>query len=80
MHQILEIDTPIFVVSQKQYGVVRKVLKGDSKEEVKEVKPAAGKEGAAVQDLSNISYEVRLSTTLENIIVEASDLKRTVTV
>jgi len=27
---------------------VRKVLKGDSKEEVKEVKPAAGKEGAAV--------------------------------
>jgi len=27
---------------------VRKVLKGDSKEEVKEVKPVAGKEVAAV--------------------------------
>ena len=54
--------------------MVRKILKEDIKEKINEIKPITGKDGITMSDYCNIKYEVRLSTTLEDIIIEASDL------
>jgi hypothetical protein len=59
----LEIDTPIYVTTHKQYGVIRKLIKQASHEEGK-------------KDETQIQYEVRLSNSLENVVVDPSTLKR----
>jgi hypothetical protein len=65
----LELDTPVYVTTHKQYGVIRKIVKPASQQnEGQEAKNA----NAGTQ------YEVRLSTSLENVLVEAADLKRIV--
>lgn len=68
----LETDTPVFVgPPHSQYGVIRKVLKPFSSEQIVIGSTASG---------AHLQYEVRLSTSLENVIVEPSDLKRSIRV
>lgn len=68
----LDLDTPVYVNTQKQYGVVRKVLKGQPSE--------ADHDQPIKKEESTQQYEVRLSTSLENVIVDPSDLKRVISI
>ena len=66
----MDTDTPVFVTSHNQYGIIRKVIKAQQQQQI-------------IVDTSfqtQIQYEVRLSTSLENVIVEPSDLKRMISV
>ncbi len=67
----LEIDTPVYVNQHKQYGVIRKVIRAAAIESEGENKQ---KEDSAQQ------YEVRLSNSLENVIVDPVELKRLITI
>ena len=63
----LEVDTPVFVgPPHSQYGVIRRMIKPLDQQ--------TSKSSTAFQ------YEVRLSTSLENVIVEPTDLKRSIRV
>eukprot|EP00347_Sterkiella_histriomuscorum_P014554 403360432 len=83
----METDTPVYVMSKKQYGVIRKCLKNQAVIESvdSELYRVKDKTGSVVinqqhshQQQSGTQYEVRLSTSLENVIVDSSDLKRVI--
>ena len=65
----MDTDTPVFVTSHNQYGIIRKVIKAQQQQMVIDK-----------SSQTQIQYEVRLSTSLENVIVEPSDLKRMISV
>ncbi len=54
-------------MTHKQYGVIRKMIKQASQDEGK---------NEGIQKNEKISYEVRLSNSLENVLVDPSALKR----
>ena len=54
------------MTSHGQYGIIRKVLKHESKEEQK--------------GSGTAQYEVRLSQSLENVLVQPSDIRRMISV
>lgn len=65
----MDTDTPVFVTSHNQYGIIRKVIKAQQQYMIIDT-----------SSQTQIQYEVRLSTSLENVIVEPSDLKRMISV
>lgn len=70
----METDTPVYVsAGHNQYGVIRKVIKN--------ALPASeGKIDTSSKEKTGMQYEVRLSTTLENVVVDPSDLKRMISI
>ena len=68
----LELDTPVYVNSHQQYGVVRKSIKNQESNQIQQ-------KGNVIKEEAG-QYEVRLSSTLENILVEPTDLKRIITI
>lgn len=68
----METDTPVYVGPHKQYGVIRKILKGGAQPD------STVSTGAASGTDKALQYEVRLSTSLENVVVNPEDLKRSV--
>lgn len=72
----LEIDTPVYVMSLKQYGVIRKVIKAQQAQVVGEGEEQKDSNNAG----SLVQYEVRLSTSLENVLAYSNDLKRLITI
>jgi hypothetical protein len=78
----LELDTPVYVNSHKQYGVIRKIIKGQGGSSLQSASGEAAIVGGSKITIKEEvqSYEVRLSTTLENVIADPLDLKRIITV
>lgn len=84
----MDTDTPVFVGSpHSQYGVIRKILKqqllsselqaASGSAQNSSLSAAVVSSGTAGKELT---YEVRLSTSLENVVVDPSDLKRSIRV
>lgn len=60
----------MFVNSHKQYGVVRKLIKSQQEAE----------QDSKQRDEAAQLYEVRLSSSLENVIVEPGELRRVISI
>lgn len=70
----LDLDTPVYVNPHKQYGVIRKVIKQQK------TKSAEEQKSEVLNSQNSVQYEVRLSNSLENVLVSPLDLKRIITV